>query len=141
MLERDDELRVVLEHDVIAVVGCSTTPGKAAHEVPAYLQRHGYRIVPINPFADEVLGETAYDSLADVPDSTAVDVVDVFRPSEEAGAIVDAAIERSETVGDVEAIWLQLDITDDEAGRRAVGSGLDFVQDRCLKVEHGRLVG
>lgn len=137
----DDGLERILGHDTIAVVGCSTTPGKAAHDIPAYLQRHGYRIVPVNPFADEVLEETAYDSLAEVPDSIDVGVVDVFRPSEEAGGIVNAAIERADRVGDVAAVWLQLDITDAEAGERAADAGLDFVQDKCLKVEHQRLRG
>jgi len=137
----DDGLRSVLDHETVAVVGCSTTAGKAAHDIPAYLQRHGYRIVPVNPFADEILGETAHDSLADVPDSVEIGVVDVFRPSEEAGGIVDAAIERHEAVGDVDAVWLQLGITDDDAGDRAVEAGLDFVQDRCMKVDHARVVG
>jgi hypothetical protein len=135
----DDGLRSVLDAETVAVVGCSRSPGKAAHDVPAYLQRNGYRIVPINPFADEVLGETAYDSLADVPDDVTVDIVDVFRPSEEAGGVVDAAIERRESVGDVRSVWLQLGISDDEAGERAETAGLQFVQDRCIKVVHGRL--
>jgi len=137
----DDGLDRMLDRDTVAVVGCSTTPGKAAHDIPAYLQRHGYRIVPVNPFADEVLDETAYDSLADVPDSIAVDLVNVFRPSEEAGGIVDAAIERAERLGDVSAVWLQLDIRDSEAGERAADAGLDFVQNKCMKVEHRRLRG
>ncbi|MFB6091114.1 MAG: CoA-binding protein [Halobellus sp.] len=135
----DDGLRSILDGETVAVVGCSTTPGKAAHDVPAYLQRNGYDVVPVNPFADEVLGETAYDSLADVPESIEIDVVDVFRPSEETGDIVDAAIERHEDVGDVSAVWLQLGITNDEAAERAAEAGLDFVQDKCIKVEHRRL--
>ena len=141
LVSDDDGLERILAHDTIAVVGCSTTPGKAAHDIPAYMQRHGYRIVPVNPFADEVLDEPAYDSLADVPDSIHVDTVDVFRPSEEAGGIVDSAIERAERLGDVSAVWLQLDITDSQAAERAADAGLDFVQDKCLKVEHRRLVG
>ena len=141
LVSDDDGLERILAHDTIAVVGCSTTPGKAAHDIPAYLQRHGYRIVTVNHFADEVLGESAYDSLAAVPDSLDVDVVDVFRPSEEAGGIVDTAIERAERLGDVSAVWLQLDITDAAAAERAADAGLDFVQDKCLKVEHQRLVG
>ncbi|MFC6873016.1 CoA-binding protein [Halobellus marinus] len=136
----DDGLRSILDSETVAVVGCSTTPGKAAHDIPAYLKRHGYRVVPINPFADEVLDEQAYDSIADVPESIEIDVVDVFRPSEEAGDIVDAAVERHESVGDVDAVWLQLHITDAEAGQRATDAGLDFVQDKCMKVEHARLV-
>ena len=137
----DDGLDRLFDHDTVAVVGCSTTPGKAAHDIPAYLQRNGYRIVPVNPFADEILDETAYDTLAAVPDSIDVDVVNVFRPSEEAGGIVDSAIERAGRLGDVSAVWLQLDITDTEAGERAVDAGLEFVQDKCMKVEHRRLRG
>lgn len=135
----DDELRAVLDAETVAVVGCSTTAGKAAHDIPAYLQRNGYRVVPVNPFADEILGETAYDSLADVPEDADIDIVDVFRPSEEAGGIVDEAIDRHESVGDVESVWLQLGVTDDEAGERAADADLKFVQDKCMKVEHARL--
>ncbi|SFS08767.1 hypothetical protein SAMN05216559_3508 [Halomicrobium zhouii] len=132
-VESDEDLREILDHDTIAVVGCSTTPGKAAHDVPAYLQNQGYQIIPVNPFADEVLGERAYDSLTDVPDE--IDVVDVFRPSKEVEGIVDATLERD----DVTAVWLQLGIEDDEAATRAEDAGLDVVQDRCMKVEHERL--
>jgi predicted CoA-binding protein len=135
----DTGLRSVLDGETVAVVGCSTTAGKAAHDIPAYLQRRGYEIIPINPFADQILGETAYDSLSDVPDSVDIDIVDVFRPSEETGDIVDAAIDRHENVGDVAAVWLQLGITNDDAADRAVEAGLDYVQDKCMKVEHARL--
>ncbi|MFC6825585.1 CoA-binding protein [Halopelagius fulvigenes] len=136
----DAGMRDVLDAETIAVVGCSTTAGKAAHEIPAYLQRHGYEVVPVNPFADEVLGETAYDSLADVPENAEIDVVDVFRPSEEVPGIVDDVLERHESAGDANAIWLQQGIRDDEAAARAEEAGLTVVQDRCMKVEHGRLV-
>lgn len=133
----DDRLRDLLDADTIAVVGCSTTEGKAAHDVPRYLQAHGYRIVPINPFADEILGETAYDSLADVEPE--IDLVDVFRPSEETPAVVEAVVDRHEARGDAGAVWLQLGIANDEAAELADAAGLDFVQDRCIKVDHGRL--
>jgi len=132
-VESDSELAAILDLETVAVVGCSTTPGKAAHDVPAYLRDHGYDVIPVNPYADEIFGRTAYDSLSDVEE--AVDVVDVFRPSEEVAGIVDEAVER----GDVEAVWLQLDITDDEAAARAEAAGLRVVQDKCMKVEHGRL--
>ncbi|MFW5911671.1 MAG: CoA-binding protein [Halolamina sp.] len=134
----DDGLRDLLEVDTIAVVGCSTTPGKAAHDVPKYLQQHGYRIIPVNPFADEILGEKAYDSLADVEE--AIDLVDVFRPSEETPGVVEDVIARHEEHGDAGAVWLQLGIESDEAAELAEEAGLRFVQDRCLKVEHERLV-
>ncbi len=134
----DDSLRGLLEVDTIAVVGCSTTEGKAAHDVPKYLQSQGYRIVPVNPFADEILGERAYDSLADVEPE--IDLVDVFRPSEETPGIVESVIDRHEARGDAGAVWLQLGIANDEAAELAEAAGLEFVQDRCLKVEHDRLV-
>ncbi|ELZ98989.1 hypothetical protein C440_01495 [Haloferax mucosum ATCC BAA-1512] len=135
----DEALRALFDHETIAVVGCSATEGKAAHDIPAYMQRHGYRVIPVNPFHDEILGETAYDSLEDV--EADIDLVDVFRPSAEAGDIVDDAIDRAESRGDIEAVWLQLGIRDDEAGARAEAAGLDYVQDTCFKVEHSRLVG
>ena len=134
-VEDDDTLREILELDTIAVVGCSTTPGKAAHDVPRYMRDHGYDVIPVNPYADEIFGRTAYDSLADVEGS--VDVVNVFRPAEEAPGIVEDALARE----DVRAVWLQLGITHDGAGRCVEEDGRLFVQDRCLKIEHGRLVG
>ena len=134
----DESLRELLAVDRIAVVGCSSTPGKAAHEIPAYLQRQGYEIVPVNPFADEILGEAAVDSLGEVDDE--IDLVDVFRPSEEVAGIVDETIERTESAGDVEAVWLQLGIHDEEAVEKAENAGLTVVEDRCMKVEHQRLV-
>lgn len=133
----DDQLREVLAAETVAVVGCSTTPGKPAHDVPAYLRRRGYEIVPVNPFADEILGERSYDSLAAVPDAVAIDVICVFRPSDEVAGIVDEALERD----DGAAIWTQLGIADDAAAARAESAGRAVVQDRCLKVDHRRLVG
>ena len=136
-LTTDDELDALFDMETIAVVGCSTTPGKAAHDVPAYLQRQGYTVVPVNPFADEVLGKSAYDAINDVEE--AIDIVDVFRPSDEVAGIVDAVLNRHADRGDVSAIWLQLGIHDDEAVSRAEAAGLDVVEDKCMKVEHGRL--
>ena len=134
----DDAIRDVLGLNSIAVVGCSTTAGKAAHEIPAYLQRHGYEIHPVNPYADTVLGESAVDSLDEV--EAAIDLVNVFRPSEEVAGIVDETRSRHDTDGDIEAIWLQLGITDDHALADAEAAGLTTVQDRCMKVEHQRLL-
>jgi predicted CoA-binding protein len=113
----ETELREILAHDRVAVVGCSSTPGKAAHDVPRYLHRQGYDVVPVNPYAEEILGRQAYDSLADVPGE--VGIVDVFRPSEEVSGIVDEALDRDETA----VIWLQLGIHDDEAVARAEAAG------------------
>ncbi|ODR82796.1 succinate--CoA ligase [Haladaptatus sp. W1] len=134
-IEGDDELRDILELDTVAVVGCSSTPGKDAHEIPKYLRDHGYEVIPVNPFADEIFGREAADSLADVDEE--IDIVDVFRPSEEVPEIVDAALERD----DVDTVWMQLGIRDDDAAKRAEDAGKRVVQDRCMKVEYGRLMG
>jgi predicted CoA-binding protein len=132
-VESDEALRSVLEHERVAVVGCSSTPGKDAHEIPGYLLGHGYDVVPVNPYAEEIFGREAYDDLSEVPG--AVPLVDVFRPSDEVGGVVEAAIER----GDVEVMWTQLGIRDPAATERAEAAGLQVVEDRCIKVEHARL--
>ncbi|MFC5136529.1 MULTISPECIES: CoA-binding protein [Haloferacaceae] len=135
----DAGLERALSTETIAVVGCSTNEEKAAHRIPAYLQRHGYRVIPVNPFADEVLGEPAYDELADVDEE--VDVVNVFRPSEEVPEILEAVRDRHAERGDAGIAWLQLGISHDEAAAAAEAEGIDVIQDRCMKVEHGRLLG
>ena len=132
-VESDDELREILELDTIAVVGCSTTPGKAAHDVPKFLRDRGYEIVPVNPHAEEIFGREAADDLTDV--EADVDVVDVFRPSEEVAGIVDRAVERD----DVEVVWTQLGVRDPEAGERLEAAGKLYVEDECMKVEYQRL--
>ena len=131
--QSDDELASIFSQNRIAVVGCSTTEGKAAHDVPKYLQERGFEIVPVNPFAEEVLGEPAYDSITAVPGT--VDVVDVFRPSEEVPEILDAVLDRD----DDPVLWLQLGIEHEAAADRAEAAGLTVVQDRCMKIEHKRL--
>jgi predicted CoA-binding protein len=132
-VESDDELREILELEAIAVVGCSSTPGKAAHDVPKFMRQRGYEIVPVNPYAGEVFGIEAYDSLSEVEGT--VDLVDVFRPSDEVSDIVEEALERE----DVEAVWTQLGIRDPEAGERVEAADKQYVEDRCLKVEYQRL--
>ena len=135
----DTGLNRLLDANTVAVIGCSTTPGKAAHDVPAYLQRQGYRVIPVNPFADEILGETAYDTLADVEEP--IDLVNVFRPSEEVPEILADVRERHAKRDDAGAAWLQLGISHDDAAAAAETDGVEVVQDRCIKVEHGRLRG
>lgn len=133
-VEDNDELRRILDYDRVAVIGASTSYEKAAHIVPAYLQRHGYEISPVNPTADEIFGEQASDSLVDVTGT--IDIVEIFRPSEEVPEIVEQALDRD----DVKAIWMQLGIRNDGAAQAAEAAGLDVVQDHCMKVEHGQLI-
>lgn len=134
-VESDAALREILGLKRVAVVGCSSTPGKDAHEVPKYLIEHGYEVMPVNPTADEIFERTAYDSLAAVEGE--IDTVQVFRPSEEVPGIVDEALARD----DVTTIWLQLGIRDDESAARAEADGRCFVQDHCMRIEHRRLLG
>ena len=133
-VESDAELREILGMPRVAVVGCSSTPGKDAHEIPKYLLDNGYEVIPVNPTADEIFGRTAYDSLTEVEED--VEIVDVFRPSDEVAGIVDEALARD----DVAVVWTQLNVADAEAAARAEEAGLRVVQDKCIKVEHQRLV-
>lgn len=114
----------------IAVVGCSKDPAKDAHTVPAYMQSKGYRIIPVNPTATEILGERAYPTLSAVPEP--YDLVNVFRPSDQVGPIVNEAIR----AGKAQVIWMQLGIADEAAAARARRAGMHVVMDRCLRVEH-----
>lgn len=124
--------RILDECRTIAVVGLSSNPLRPSHGVSEYMQRRGYRIIPVNPNEDEVLGEKAYASLADVPEK--IDLVDVFRRPSEAGAAVDDAIRAG-----ARAVWLQEGVVDHAAARRASDAGLLVVMDRCILKEHLRL--
>jgi predicted CoA-binding protein len=123
--------RILAECRTIAIVGLSSKPTRSSYGVAGYMQRAGYRIIPVNPNEVEVFSEKAYRSLADVPEK--IDLVDVFRRSEEAGAVVDGAI----AVG-AKAVWLQEGVIDNEAAQRALDAGLLVVMDRCWLKEHAR---
>ncbi|MBB4662043.1 CoA-binding protein [Conexibacter arvalis] len=117
-----------------AVVGCSPRADRDSHRIAALLQSRGNRIVPINPAALSILGEPAYPTLADARDQVEIDVVDVFRRSEEAGVHVDEAV----AIG-ARAAWLQLGVVDEAAAARARARGLTVVMDRCPAIEYRRL--
>jgi uncharacterized protein len=120
--------REILERStVIAVVGASRDPSKAGGSVPVGLQGRGFRIIPINPYADELFGERVYRSLLDVPEK--IDIVDVFRPADDAPEIARQAV-----AAGAGALWLQLGIRSEEARRTAEAAGLDFIEDECTAV-------
>ena len=117
----------------IAVVGLSDRPDRESYRVAEYLQRQGFRIVPVNPAVIEVLGERSYPDLAAIPPEVAIDVVDIFRKPEFIPAVVDGAIARG-----ARAVWMQLGLAHNAAAEKARAAGLAVVMDRCLKVEHAR---
>jgi uncharacterized protein len=120
--------QILTDSAVIAVVGASRDEDKTAHRVPAQMQRHGWRIIPVNPYAGEIFGETAYRTLSDIPEP--VDLVNVFRPSADAAEVVRQAV----AIG-APAVWLQLGIASAEARRIATEAGIDYVEDHCIAVE------
>ena len=124
--------RILTSYDTITVVGASRATYKAAHSVPAHMHRHGWRIIPVNPHAETILGEQAYSRLADVPEQ--VGLVDVFRPSGQTPDIARQAVAAGAT-----ALWLQLGIASAEARAIAEDAGLLYVEDHCLLVEQRRL--
>jgi uncharacterized protein len=132
-LHSDSELRRIYDLKNIAVVGMSKNEGKPAHFVPKYLIEHGYNVIPVNPTITEVLGRKSYPSIADMPDD--VDVVDIFRRSEDVPPVVNDAI----TKKGIKVIWMQSGIYNEEAERKAKENGIDVVFNRCMMVEHNRL--
>ena len=131
----DDELRRILtQARTIAIVGLSDKPERDSNEVARYLRTQGYRIVPVNPALGEVLGERSFPSLSAIPADRPIDVVDIFRRSDQVPPIVDEAIARHAPV-----IWMQLGVEHPEAAARARAAGTVVVENRCLMVEHRRL--
>lgn len=123
--------RILDEISTIAVVGLSSDPTKAAHSVPAAMQAYGWRVIPVNPHADVLLGEPVFRRLAEIPDG--IELVNVFRPSAEAAGVAQQAVDAG-----AKAVWLQLGITSPEARRIAESNGLLYVEDRCIAVERAR---
>lgn len=131
----DDQLRDVLRRArTIAVVGLSPKAERPSNSVSRYLQRQGYRIVPVNPGHDTILGEQSFPTLTAAANQHAIDIVDVFRRSESAGVVVDEAIPLRPML-----IWLQLGVVDPDAAARADAQGIPLIQDRCIAIEHRHL--
>jgi predicted CoA-binding protein len=130
----DEKIKEILEtKKVVAVVGLSPKPERASNDVANYLKNHGYKIIPVNPGHDEILGEKSYPSLSDIREK--VDIVDVFRRPEHVGPIIDEAININADV-----IWLQQGIRNDEAAQKAIDAGKAVIQDKCMFQEHRRLM-
>jgi len=140
-LSQSEINKILTEYKTIAIVGLSRDPNKDSYRVSVYLKNQGFCIVPVNPFADEVLGEKSYKSLLDIPVEMqkTVDVVDVFRPAEDVPQIVEQAVKLKEIHGKPLAIWIQLGIVNEQAAETAKRAGFTVVMNKCMMVEHARL--
>jgi len=132
--ETDTIQQVLYKAKTIAIVGLSNNNLRASYFVGYYMKRHGYRVIPVNPHESEILGETSYKSLSDVPVS--VDVVNVFRAPDALPAIAEEAVSIKAT-----NLWCQFTVINEEGGRIAEDGGLSVIMDRCMKVEHARYIG
>ena len=126
--------RILRDCKTIAVVGLSANWYRPSYFAAKYLQEHGYRVIPVNPMYQEVLGEKCYATLQDIPEK--IDMVDCFRKSQEIDSIADEAI----AIG-ARVLWMQLGVMNEPAAAKSRRAGLEVVQDRCVKIEHGRLFG
>jgi len=126
--------KILGNYRIVAVVGISDKPDRPSFGVASYLQRQGYRIVPVNPRLKSVLGEKAYPDIQSIPFE--IDVVDIFRKSEEVAPIVDAAIAKK-----AKAVWMQEGVIDEESAQKARDNGLDAVMDLCMLKEHEKYAG
>ncbi len=133
MVNNKELIKILRESKTIAIVGCSRDPEKDAHKVPKYLKEHGYKIIPVNPLADEILGEKVYKTISDIKEH--IDIIDVFRPSEECLQVVREAIKLKPKV-----VWMQLGIENTEAAKLAEKSGIKVVMDKCIMIEYKRLI-
>lgn len=139
---RDAEIKEVLTRfKTVAVVGLSRDPSKDSYRVAEYLKTNGFRIIPVNPFADEILGEKCYKSLLEIPAEIqkAIEVVDIFRPAEVL-PVVHQAIQVRRKFGKPHVIWMQLRILNEEAAETARKAGLIVVMDKCIMQEHKRIL-
>jgi predicted CoA-binding protein len=140
----EKNIRQVLErYKTVAVVGLSRDQSKASYVVAEYLKRHDFRIIPVNPFVDEVLGEKSYRSLLEVPEDIqkSMQIVDIFRPANEVSPIIEQIIQLRKAYGVPFVVWMQLGIVNEQAAEMAREAGLTVIMDRCMKIEHQRLRG
>ena len=126
--------RILAKSKTLAIVGLSAQWHRPSYFAAKYMQEHGYRVIPVNPMYDEILGEKCFKSLRDIPEP--VDVVDCFRKSAEIPALAEDAI----AIG-AKVLWMQIGVMSAAARARAEGAGLEVVENRCVKIEHGRLFG
>lgn len=123
----------------IAIIGASANKYRTSYHIASYLKENGFRIVPINPNYEEVLGLPCFDTMDEVPEKYSIDVVDIFRDSEHTAEMVRQIIEWSEKTGQKPLIWTQLDVSSDEAEALAGDAGLSYIKNECIMVQHEKL--
>ena len=142
MPAEEDDIKSILEkYKTVAIVGLSSDPTKDSHTVAQFLKSKGWQIIPVNPFATEILGEKAYKSLLDLPEDLqkTIEVVDIFRPSQDVPPIMDQAIELKNKNGKPHVVWMQLGIVNEEAAAKARKAGLTVIMNHCMRIESERL--
>ncbi len=140
-MSKEEIKKIFTNYKTVAVVGLSRDPEKESYSVANYLQKHCFRIIPINPFADVVLGEKSYRSLLDLPPALqqTLEIIDVFRKAEDVPPVVDQVLELKKRFGNPYVLWLQLGIVNDQAADSAKRAGLTVIMDKCMMQEHKRL--
>jgi predicted CoA-binding protein len=134
-MKEDDVKKILSSVKTVAVIGISPKEDRPSYIVAAYLQSKGYRIIPVRPDGEEILGEKVYHSLTEIPKEIGVEAVDIFRRSEDVPPIVEEAIQRR-----VNVVWMQEGVIHKEAGEKAEKAGLNVVMDRCMKKDHQGLI-
>ena len=140
-MSQEEIKKLLSECKTIAVVGLSREPEKESYVVSEYMKKHGFRIIPVNPFADEVLGEKSYKTLLDIPTKLqkTIDIVDVFRKTEDVPPVVEQAVKLKKKHGKPCIFWMQLEIVNEQAAETAKKAGMTVIMDKCLMIEHKRL--
>jgi predicted CoA-binding protein len=140
-LEDSQIAEILTKYRTVAVVGLSRDPAKDSYGVAEYLKNHGFRIIPVNPMADQILGEKSFKTLLDIPTDIqkTIEIVDIFRPSADVPSIVEQAVKLKKLHGVPYVVWMQLGIVNEKAADIAKKAGLTVVMDRCMMQEHRRL--
>jgi predicted CoA-binding protein len=140
-LDNDEIKEILTRYRTVAIVGLSRDPSKDSYRVAEYLKKHGFHVVPINPASNEILDEKTYKSLIDMPAEVqkTLEIVDIFRPSENVLPIVDQVVQLKKLYGVPYVVWMQLGIINEKAAEKARKAGLTVVMDKCMMQEHRRL--
>lgn len=140
-VNQDNTHEILRKYKTVAIVGLSSDPSKPSRVVADYLKSHGFRIIPVNPFAEEILGEKSYKSLVEMPTEIQkiIEIVDIFRRSDDVLPIVEQAVYLKKLHGNPYVVWMQLGIINEQAAEKAKEAGLTVIMDKCMRLEHQRL--